>query len=270
MKTRRISKCLISGLFLLNSVPSLGQVVRALSASIPEYKSYLARNQSESYIDFFERSRQQANSIYEIADAEDFTRLLDRVPLNDVTREMWISIYLKNAPTSDKIDSLLLLDPGLELVFKKKAARSNSENLKQKIQQWKNSQSEDALLYIDGLALDKASFVTDSEHQFVFVSNASVPIIYYGKWQGFLKIPPVAFASGECRSPEIKGENWNQAYFSDECIYSKNLTEVAQHVENSPETKASWLVPLTIGLSAALVYGLKDKRVTLKAPAFKF
>jgi hypothetical protein len=261
---------ILAAFIVLNSLSSFGQVVRAGPSSLSDYNQYVARVQGLSFVEVYERVRQQANSAYEMADPDEFIQLLHKVPMNDITREIWMSQLLKNSPESERVNSLLLLDSNLEKTFNRKPKKPIADNIKSKIQQWKRERNADSLLFVDGLNIEQSNFVTDTEHQFTFVSNTDVPVIYYGMWNEFLKMSLVPFVKGECKNPTVMGTDyWQQAYYSDECIFSKDLPTMPE-IPSQPEQKTSWLLPVVVGLGAALLYGLKDKRVTFKSPSFKF
>lgn len=260
---------------LVISQVARANTVRSEASDLNKFAAYLANTQAISFVQQFQISRSKGVEAFELASPADFVELLKTTPLTATSRELWLASLLKNNADSKRAQSLLLLDPELASSFHQKIPIFQGSQIKNKIKDWLTKKPADSVLWIDGVAIEHTNIITDEDHQFVLVDNMKEPLIFFGRWQEFIKKEETRkfFVQGGCKNPQVElPEHWNQAYFDENCVYSKVLSQGLNR-DNNPkldEKNSSWLWPATAALIVGAAIALKDKRVVFKAPSLNF
>jgi hypothetical protein len=150
---------------------------------------------------------------------------------------------------------------------------------------------EDSVLLVDGEALseDSSALLPQGNHQWALISNAFLPILYWGSWRNFISqifspgyLEPLA--EGECESARILSNNYQvqtqgRIFSRTKCFEASPKTAqralpVGTHLAELPQVKPDrnqnniWLIA-GITLAAGLIYSLRDKSVSLRWPGLK-
>ncbi len=266
------------------------------SLSEQQFESTVQNLKGTSVVDFF-LSRYRFNREFDFSNINSSERIqlsiqtLEAQPLLRGDSEILVGLYQKmyllnpKAVPLSRIAGIFLSHSELQEYYFdfweqiKSQIKLNHITASQS-QQIQNILKAQQFILIDGknLKIENCDQLVAMPHQWLLFSNSAVPILYQGTIEGFLdKVQEVKKPSDLCfseimpfsTSPQFQLTVLNSDPLCQTRKQSTNTT--ADHSQNNYyQQNKQWLIPVGIGLGAALVWGLKDKKIAVKLPGFSF
>jgi hypothetical protein len=134
--------------------------------------------------------------------------------------------------------------------------------------------SSDEILFVDGRLMsgNDVERISKLPHQWLLISNHYYPVLSVGSFDLFLsQVETRTPFNGRCGEPILPFKNVESLslnFFDLTCP-----PQISLHKESAPrleDSRRSWLLPAGLLLGAVALTALKEKKVIIKIPAFKF